>query len=204
MGRLVLDDMKCDALGELFNVSMGNAATAVSGMLDETVSITSPAVTVSKASDVVRTKLGKQVKDILFIKDEECVYVKFSYTKGIKGKSVLVLNQDDMQLIVNKLMGMPMEFDDDFEFDEMRISAISEVMNQLLGAAVTSMSQFLNTPVAISPPETVVSADTKTFYKSLGIAAADSVCAIAFDFAVGEAIDSRFITVLEESDAARV
>lgn len=204
MGRPVLDDMKCDALGELFNVAMGTAATAVSGMLDETVSITSPAVTVSKASDVVRTKLGKLVKDILFNKEEECVYVKFSYTKGIKGKSVLVLNQDDMQLIVNKLMGMPMEFDDDFEFDEMRISAITEVMNQLLGAAVTSMSQFLNTPVAISPPETVVTENTKTLYKSLGIAAAEPVCAIAFDFAVGDAIDSRFITVLEESDAARV
>lgn len=195
MDGSVLDEMKTDALGEIYNIAMGSAATAVSGMIDTTVSITAPAITVCKASEIVRTKLKQSVKDILFNKGEECVYVKINYTKGIKGTSVLVLNREDMQMIVSKLMGMPMEPDESFEFDEMGISAVTEVMNQMMGAAVTSMSQFLNTPVEISPPETVVSADTKTLYKMQGIAAAETVCAIAFDFET-DAFDSRFIMLL--------
>lgn len=196
MDGSVLDEMKTDALGEIYNIAMGSAATAVTGMIDSTVSITAPVVTVCKASEIVRTKLKQQVKDILFNKGEECVYVKIEYTKGIKGTSVIVLNREDMQMIVSKLMGMPMEPDDSFEFDEMAVSAVTEVMNQMMGAAVTSMSQFLNTPVEIAPPETVVSDDTKTLYKLQGIAAADTVCAIAFDFAADDAFESRFITLL--------
>lgn len=196
MDGSVLDEMKTDALGEIYNIAMGSAATAVTGMIDSTVSITAPVVTVCKASEIVRTKLKQQVKDILFNKGEECVYVRIEYTKGIKGTSVIVLNREDMQMIVSKLMGMPMEPDDSFEFDEMAVSAVTEVMNQMMGAAVTSMSQFLNTPVEIAPPETVVSDDTKTLYKLQGIAAADTVCAIAFDFAADDAFESRFITLL--------
>ena len=196
MDGSVLDEMKTDALGEIYNIAMGSAATAVTGMIDSTVSITAPVVTVCKASEIVRTKLKQQVKDILFNKGEECVYVKIEYTKGIKGTSVIVLNREDMQMIVSKLMGMPMEPDDSFEFDEMAVSAVTEVMNQMMGAAVTSMSQFLNTPVEIAPSETVVSDDTKTLYKLQGIAAADTVCAIAFDFAADDAFESRFITLL--------
>lgn len=196
MDGSVLDEMKTDALGEIYNIAMGSAATAVSGMLDSTVSITAPVVNVCKASEIVRTKLKQQVKDILFNKGEECVYVKIEYTKGIKGASVLVLNREDMQMVVSKLMGMPMEPDENFEFDEMGISAVTELMNQMMGAAATSMSQFLNTPVEIAPPETVVSADTKTLYKMQGVAAADTVCAISFDFAADDAFESRFITTL--------
>lgn len=196
MDGSVLDEMKTDALGEIYNIAMGSAATAVTGMIDSTVSITAPVVTVCKASEIVRTKLKQQVKDILFNKGEECVYVKIEYTKGIKGTSVIVLNREDMQMIVSKLMGMTMEPDDSFEFDEMAVSAVTEVMNQMMGAAVTSMSQFLNTPVEIAPSETVVSDDTKTLYKLQGIAAADTVCAIAFDFAADDAFESRFITLL--------
>ena len=50
MDGSVLDEMKTDALGEIYNIAMGSAATAVTGMIDSTVSITAPVVTVCKAS----------------------------------------------------------------------------------------------------------------------------------------------------------
>ena len=48
MDGSVLDEMKTDALGEIYNIAMGSAATAVTGMIDSTVSITAPVVTVCK------------------------------------------------------------------------------------------------------------------------------------------------------------
>ena len=71
MAEPVLDEMKTDALGEVYNIAMGSAATAVAGMIDETVSITAPEVTVCQASKIVKTKLNKIVKGILFTKGEE-------------------------------------------------------------------------------------------------------------------------------------
>ena len=196
MAEPVLDEMKTDALGEVYNIAMGSAATAVAGMIDETVSITAPEVTVCQASKIVKTKLNKIVKGILFTKGEENVYVKVKYTSGIKGTSVMVFNQEDMEMVVNKLMGNDLDVSDDFEFDEMSISAVTELMNQMMGAAATSLSQVVNTAVSIAPPETTVSANTKTLYKLQEIDPDDEVCVISFDIAVGDAIDSRFILIL--------
>ena len=99
-------------------------------------------------------------------------------------------------MVVNKLMGNDLDVSDDFEFDEMSISAVTELMNQMMGAAATSLSQVVNTAVSIAPPETTVSANTKTLYKLQEIDPDDEVCVISFDIAVGDAIDSRFILIL--------
>ncbi|MCM1226623.1 MAG: flagellar motor switch phosphatase FliY [Clostridium sp.] len=193
---VTLDAMKTDALSEVYNVAFGSGATAVSGMIDSTVSIINPAVTVCKASEVVSTKLGQLVDNYLFDDGKDNVYVKFKYTKGVSGPSALVLNSNDMQMIVCKLMGMPMEIDEGFEFDEMRLSAVTEVMNQMISASVTTMSQMLNTPVEISSPETSVSSDENTLYETLEIDNSADVCAVAFDFKVDDAIDSKFAVLL--------
>lgn len=47
----------------------------------------------------------------------------------------MILKQDDVQLILNQLMGKPPVISPDFEFDELNISAVSEVMNQMMGAS---------------------------------------------------------------------
>ena len=36
----------------------------------------------------------------------------------VEGQNVLILKQNDVQLILNQLMGLPLEVTDDFEFDE--------------------------------------------------------------------------------------
>ncbi len=196
MDGSVLNEMKTDAICEIYNIAMGSASLAISGMIDSTVSITNPQVTVCKASEIVRTKLSQSVKGILFNKNENSVYAKINYAQGLDGTSVLVFSPADMQMIVNKLMGLPMEVNDDFEFDEMSVSAVSEVMNQMMGSAVTAMSQMLNNTVEITPPEAVVSSDTKTLYRMQDIAASESVCAIAFNFKIDDVIDSKFIIIL--------
>ncbi len=184
MGEAILNETKTDAIGEIHNITMGSAAIAISNMIDATVSITTPQVSVCKANE------------ILFEEGRESVFVKIDYVKGIKGTSLLVLNPDDVQIIVNKLMGMPPEITDDFEFDEMRISAICEVMNQMMGASATSMSQMLNVPIDISPPKTVVSDDNNKLFELQHVNPDDTVCAVAFDLIIDDVIKSKFINLL--------
>ncbi len=196
MGEAILNETKTDALGEIHNITMGSAADAISSMIDARVTITTPQVSVCKANEVVIGKLKQSVDGILFDEGTESVFVKIDYIKGIKGTSLLVLNPNDVQIIVNKLMGLPPEVTDDFEFDEMRISAICEVMNQMMGASATSMSQMLNVPIDISPPETVVSADNNKLFELQNVNPDDQVCAVSFDLMIDGIIKSKFVNLL--------
>jgi len=196
MGEAILNETKTDALGEIHNITMGSAADAISSMIDARVTITTPQVMVCKANEVIASKLKQSVDGILFEEGQESVFVKIDYVKGIKGTSLLVLNPNDVQIIVNKLMGLPPEPTDDFEFDEMRISAICEVMNQMMGASATSMSQMLNVPIDISPPETVVSDDNNKLFELQNVEPDQQVCAVAFELVIDGIIKSKFVNLL--------
>ncbi|MBQ8825734.1 MAG: chemotaxis protein CheC, partial [Oscillospiraceae bacterium] len=145
--KLVVDgfgDVERDAIGEIMNITMGSAATAVSNMLSAKVWITTPTVSVVRA------------KELSFPELEPSIMVRIKYTQGVAGQNVLVLKQNDVQLILNQLMGLPLEVTDDFEFDEMNISAVCEVMNQMMGASATALSEIIDTTVDISTPEALV------------------------------------------------
>lgn len=173
-----------DAIGEIMNITMGSAATAVSNMLNAKVWITTPTVAVEQAKLLVYPEL------------EPSIHVKIKYIQGVSGDNVLVLKQDDVQLILNQLMGLPLEVTDDFEFDEMNISAVCEVMNQMMGASATALAELISTPIDISTPEAQVSNDDNAGVNPYGIDPEEYVCVIKFKLTIDNVINSEFISVL--------
>ncbi|MDE6591828.1 MAG: flagellar motor switch protein FliN [Oscillospiraceae bacterium] len=171
-----------DAIGEIMNITMGSAATAVSNMLSAKVWITTPTVSVAK------------LKDFSYPELEPSIHVKIRYTLGVSGDNVLVLKQADVQMILNQLMGLPLEVTDDFEFDEMNISAVCEVMNQMMGASATALSELINIPIDISTPEAIVSmGDDGT--SPYGDDPEQDVCVVKFKLTIDNVINSEFISV---------
>lgn len=196
MAEPLLNETKIGAVSEIYKITMDSAAEAISNMIDLTVTIKNPQITLCKINDIISGKVDQSIGGAVFTEGEESVYVKINYVKGIEGLSMLVLHSDDVQIIVNKLMGLPPEVIEDFEFDEMKISAIAEVMNQMMGASATSMSHMLNCLVDISPPETIVSADSNKLLDMQDVQAKDEVCVVAFDFKIGDVVESKFINIL--------
>ena len=187
--KIIIDgfgDVEMDAIGEIMNITMGSAATAVSNMLSAKVWITTPTVSIIES------------KEINFPELEPSIMVKIKYTQGISGQNVLVLKQNDVQLILNQLMGLPLEISEDFQFDELNISAVCEVMNQMMGASATALSEVIETTVDISTPEAIVQeggqGDVKTEIYEL--AGQDHVCTVKFDLTIDGVIKSEFISVL--------
>ena len=133
--------MELDAIGEMMNISLGSSATAVSNMLDHRVDITTPTVSVV---DVKEFDIG----DI-----EPAVGVEIKYVTGLDGSNIMLLRMSDIKVIVDILLGTdtPLE---EFVLDELTLSAVCEVMNQMMGAASTALSDFLGRVVNISTPET--------------------------------------------------
>ncbi len=183
MDENVLSGIEQDALGEVMNISMGSAATAASELLSAKVWITTPKVRQTFIRDIQTEKL------------EPAVCVKIEYIKGLSGSNLMVLKQDDVQLILNQLMGMPLVVTPDFEFDELNISAVSEVMNQMMGASATALSDFLGVTVDISTPTPYIM-DKVSIVELQNFDPDDEVVTIDFDLTIDGVIKSEFESVM--------
>lgn len=125
-----------DALGEIGNICMGTSATTLSTLLDKRVTITTPTVTVIRGNEYLDEY------------ERPVVATEVSYIQGLDGDTIFLLRKDDAMQITSVLLG------GDDQVEELYLSAISEVMNQMVGAASTSLADILHTHVNISPPVT--------------------------------------------------
>jgi len=187
--KLTIDgfgDVEMDAIGEIMNITMGSAATAVSNMLSAKVWITTPQVRVIRSEELSFPEL------------EPSIMVKIKYIQGVSGQNVLVLKQNDVQLILDQLMGLPLEVTEDFQFDEMNISAVCEVMNQMMGASATALSEIIETTVDISTPEAMIQEGGADAVKSeiYDVTGQEYVCVVKFNLTIDGVIESEFISVL--------
>lgn len=132
-----------DILGEIGNICMGASATTMYTLLGHRVTITTPRVHVYTSEEVIS------------VYRSPFVVVKVEYKDGIAGKNLLILKERDSVLITNLLMGEESEYVPGTPLDELHLSAMSEIMNQMIGAAATSLSKMLGTSIDITPPEAI-------------------------------------------------
>lgn len=130
-----------DLIGELGNISMASAATALSGLLQKRVEITVPEVEI----------VDLEESGNLF--PEKHLLVKVVYQEGFEGDNILLVKENDARIMVNLMMGGDGQEGLPETLGELEASAIGEAMNQMMGSAATAMSEFLNRKIAISPPE---------------------------------------------------
>ena len=135
-----LTDVEKDAIGEVANISMGSSATTLYSLVNRKVNITTPVVTLATW------------KNLLDAYEKPCVFIQIKYTKGLDGTNILVLKEHDVKVITDLMMGGD-GTNTEGELGELHLSAISEAMNQMMGAAATSLSTLLQTVIDISPPE---------------------------------------------------
>ena len=133
-------DVEKDAIGEVANISMGSSATTLYSLVNRKVNITTPVVTLATW------------KTLLDSYEKPCVFIQIKYTKGLDGTNILVLKEHYVKVITDLMMGGD-GTNTEGELGELHLSAISEAMNQMMGAAATSLSTLLQTVIDISPPE---------------------------------------------------
>lgn len=182
MGSNVFSPMAIDAIGEIFNISLGSSATAVSNMLARRVDITTPTVSVVSAKDFTLGDL------------QPAIGVKIDYVAGLSGSNIMLLKRSDVRAIVDILMGSTTK-DEDFEINELNMSAICEVMNQMMGAASTAMSDFLNRMVNISTPQAFEIGSLEEFVEKY-FPSNGMLVVVRFKFSIEDAVESEFMSAL--------
>lgn len=177
----VLDDMEIDALGEVGNISLGNSATALSALLNQKVEITTPHVRMISMEEL-RSRYPIPH-----------VALRVGYTEGFEGENVLILTQRDASVIANLMMGGDGVIDESLDMEPIALSAVQEAMNQMMGAAATSMSTVFSMRIDISPPAVEIFdfSQEKSIVDSFSLW--ENMVIIEFDLKIGTLIDSKIV-----------
>lgn len=138
--NIILSDEEKDALGEIGNICMGTSATTLSTLLGKRVTITTPRVSISRGNEF----LDEYEKPV--------VLTEVQYTQGIDGGNTFLIKKEDALLITSLLMGNDPSGGVGEEMEEYYLSAIGEVMNQMVGSSSTALATALHVQVNISPP----------------------------------------------------
>ncbi|WP_026511513.1 MULTISPECIES: flagellar motor switch phosphatase FliY [unclassified Butyrivibrio] len=177
----VLTNEQIDILGEIANISMGNSATTLSMMVNRKVDITTPNVNVIKRSE--------SLDDY----ENTCIFVQIHYVKGLTGNNVLILKENDVKVMTDLMMGGD-GTNTNCEISDLHLSAASEAMNQMMGAAATSLSMMLGVPTDISTPVVNrIDVDSIKIFEKSFETDYDNFVKIAFKMTISGLIDSVMV-----------
>ena len=183
MKQNIFSPMEIDAIGEIMNISLGSSATAVYNMLDHRVDITTPSVSVVPIEEFTLGEL------------EPAIGIEIKYVSGLEGSNIMLLKRHDVKTIVEILMGTEIS-DEEFEFNDLTISAVCEVMNQMMGAASTALSDFLGRSVNISTPQSFTLDDLDQFEREHFQYDSGMVVVAKFMLSIENVLKSEFVNVM--------
>ncbi|GGA39560.1 CheY-P phosphatase CheC [Paenibacillus physcomitrellae] len=149
-------DFKMDVLKEVGNIGAGNAATALSRLLDKPIDMAVPKVQMLPF-DAIADKVGGA---------ENIVLAVFFRVEGeAPGNLFFILTPEAAKKLLHRLAAI--EISDDESFSEMEWSAISEIGNILAGSYLSSLADF--TRLSMNPTVPAVAMDMAGAILSYGL-----------------------------------
>jgi chemotaxis protein CheC len=135
-------DIEMDALKEFVNVGTANAATALSKLIDRTISVSVPRLKIVPIGDVP-SYLGGPEKQITGL--------YFKIYGGITGSVLLFLPQESSKALVDILTAQ-LSMESPEEFDSIKRSAIMELGNILTNSFLNAMADMVGENLFLSVP----------------------------------------------------
>lgn len=183
-------NLEKDLLGEIGNISMGAASTALSTIINQQVNITTPVVSVTTMKELKKTF---EVPNIA---------LEVMYTSGITGENLLVMKITDASVIANLMMGGD-GMTQSLELSDIEISAVSEAMNQMIGSAATSMATMFSREINISPPNSMIWTDMSDKLSD-NIDESESIVQVSFRMIIGDIVDSHIMQLFPLGTAKKI
>ncbi|MCI1633835.1 MAG: flagellar motor switch phosphatase FliY [Liquorilactobacillus nagelii] len=178
------EQTKQDIIGEVGNISMSQAATTLSSILNHRVTITTPKVS--------RVYFKDLISDIATPK----VAMTVGFKEGLIGTNLMLLQVKDANVIADLMMGGDGEPKSQ-DFTEVELSAVSEAMNQMIGSSATAMATMINRKVDILPPDVKVWREPDNIHYD-NIGGDQKIYKISFSLNVEGLIKSEIMQIFTE------
>lgn len=186
-----LTEIEKDLLGEIGNISMGSASTALYQIIGQSVNITTPVVSI--------TTLGEIKKNF----DTPNVVLDVEYISGIVGRNILIIKTKDAAVISSLMMGGDGTVEEDKILSDLELSAVSEAMNQMIGSSATSMATMFAREVNISPPSCKIWSDERDILTDK-IPEDEEIVRVSFKMTIGNLVDSNIMQILPLKTAKKI
>lgn len=132
--------VQLDVLKEIGNIGAGNAATALSKMLQTKIEMNVPEVRILSFDEIEDyVGGGEKVVVTIFLRIEG----------SIPGNMFFMLDLDSAQNLIIQILG---EDELPYDFDEMEMSALQEIGNILAGSYLSALADFTNLDLYPSVP----------------------------------------------------
>ena len=141
MGQLAPLDQ--DKMAEAAHICMSHSATSLNTLTRQVIKVSPPSVKLVNSADI---------KNILVAFGLGSVTVQIDYKDDFHGNNLLMLKENDVNVIMDLMMGGPGTAAPG-ELNEMHLSCVSEVMNQMMGSSAISLTEMINKTVDINPPK---------------------------------------------------
>lgn len=149
-------DFKMDVLREVGNIGAGNAATALSRLLDKPVDMSVPTVSFVPFESIADRVGGS----------EEVVVAVFLRVDGdAPGNMFYLMNQEQAKLLLSGLAGL--QPDSETGYSELELSALCEIGNILAGSYLSSLADL--TGLYLSPTVPQIAVDMAGAILSYGL-----------------------------------
>lgn len=142
MGALTPQDQ--DKMAEVSQICMAHSATALNMLINKEIKISVPMVKVVNNADI---------RKILAAFGMGSVTVQIDFKDDFNGNNLLMMKANDIKVIMDLMMG-GMGTAAEGELNEMHLSCVAEVMNQMMGASAIVLTQMIQKTVDINPPKT--------------------------------------------------
>ena len=182
--------LKIDEIGEMLNISMSSASTAVAGILEKDVEISTLNVDFSSCSSAN------------FESYEPAICAEYEFIKGLLGKSIVLFKEQDMKKIVSIILQRDFT-DEEFELDEVNVSAISEVLSQMMSSCFSALINFVGKDIAATEPVPFEAVDTNII-KNNYYSENTNIVSVQFRLVIAGVLDSEFVLLLDEAQAGEL
>lgn len=137
-----LSDQQRDALLEIFNIGVGNAASSMSQLINEKISLSVPKLQIllEDSSTILNN----------FIRADKVCAVSQDFTGTLNAKAFLVFPEGKTQEIVRLMLGESVSTE---ELNTMEAEALTEIGNIILNSCLSAMSDMLQAEFQSTLPQ---------------------------------------------------
>lgn len=128
-----LNDLQRDALGEIFNIGVGRAASSLSQIVNDTVLLSAPEVTLVRREDASRVLLGSEFRQFSTVSQH--------FSGAFDAEAMLIFPESNALEIVRLMVGPHMSIEELSEFEQ---EAMCEVGNIILNACMSALADLFH------------------------------------------------------------
>lgn len=131
MSVLILDEMQHDALGEIFNIGVGRAASSLSLIVNDEVLLTAPEVTLVRIDQAAKLLQSAELQQFSSVSQ--------TFSGPFEAQALLVFPEANALEIVRLMVGPHMSIEELAEFEQ---EAMCEIGNIILNACMSSLADI--------------------------------------------------------------